>query len=878
MKFKNYLLLVLFLLNGFSNYGQQHTYKKDINDSWFFKLGNDSNALSSPISESNWSEVTLPHTFNPSGTSEIYREHGKEVMYAGDAWYKRKLFIEDNLKNKRIFLRFDGAYITTDVFINGKKVGYHKGGYSAFIFEITNKVNYGKENTISVKVNNEHTNEITPLGGGYIKFGGITRPVWLEVKDKVCISPLHYASTGVYCKQLNVNSSKADLEIEVRLDALKGVKGKYKVVCSILDGNNERVAKKDFKGTVSKNNWKVNIPMTVKKPILWHGKENPALYKVRTELYLGKKLVDVVIETTGFRTVAVEKNKGFYLNGKSYPLYGAALHQYYPGVGSAMLKEHFEADNALMHDIGLTSVRLSHYPHSKYRYELADKTGIVLYTELAMIKQFYESEAFQTNCKDQMNEMVYQLYNHPSIAIWGLFNEIRYDVFQGFNVAPLLEDLNTIAKEADPSRLTCGVSWLEGKRNNVADLSGWNRYQGWYWNAYEGGPEDFSWLDDKKKNEPNLDYAITEYGAGGAINHFDENRKVAPYNQDQFHPVDFYNYSHEKHLVEIKKRPWLWGSYVWTLVEFLATKYDQGRVPLLHDKGLVAEGRDERKDSYYLYKANWNKEPMLHLAYKQFNMRILDHAEITVYSNLAEVELEVNGMSYGTLKNASDAIYRWNNIPLKKGDNTVKVSSVLNGKTYKEEAVWHYIENIHQDAKIEEIVASSQKWSAFFDTKKEETKSGKGTGVPGEEINSVFKASEKFWKEAKDWPTIQLPLKTSTRTALEGNWEGETLYLHKEFEIKEGELDNPHLYLRHTARFSKRNPGRISVAIDGKNILVLEEGFDDYRLIPVNERLGNLSGGKHTMTIIANKPSGAKVSKTFLGAGILDIGLINIKK
>lgn len=838
---------------------------QNINANWQFKKGVANDALLKGRVASDWQNIDLPHTFNPSGTLDIYRNHKEDVIYQGIAWYRKNLYIDKLLKGKRLFLHFDGAYIDTDVYINGKKIGNHKGGYSAFVFEITNAVSYGRDNLLSVRVSNEYSDDITPLGGGYVKFGGITRPVSLIVKDDFCISPLHYASRGVYCKQLDVTEKNAALQIETVLNSTINSGVDYKLVCQVIDANKKVVAQEIVNGKHNQNGqWSVNIPVSVKNPILWNAKENPALYTVKVELFQDNKLVDTVTETTGFRTISVDGNKGFFLNGKSYPLYGTAQHQYYPGVGSAMRKEHFDRDMELMVDLGVNAVRLSHYPHSEYRLDLCDKYGIVAFSEIAFIKEFFGTDAFVGNCQQQLKEMVYQLYNHPSIAIWGLFNEIRFDTFKGVDGLPIVKGLNDLAKEIDPSRLTCGVSWMAGKRNDIADLSGWNRYQGWYWDAYPGGPNDFTWIDQMHEQFPNRKLGITEYGGGGATNHFDENRKVAPYNQDQFHPVDFYNYSHEEHFKELKKRPWLWANFIWTLTEFLVPDYDQGRATFVHDKGLVSEDRFQNKDVYYFYKANWKDEPVFHLAYKQFDVRLENEAEITVYSNLDHAMLQVNGVNYGTLKNASFGIYRWKSVPLNPGENKIIVSSIKDGKTFSEEANWYYIKDIHNNTRLKEIVKCSDSWTTLFKDELQESKKKKGTGVPGEEINASFNPLSDVWSKTNNWETITLPLYTTTQTAT-GNWKGKMAYLFNDFVVPEKGLNNPQLYIKQTAQLSKGNGGRISIAIDDNVVLTIEEGYEDYRLIPIGDRLAKLAAGKHKISVIVNTP---------VKGGILDIGLV----
>lgn len=835
--------------------------KQNINSGWLFKKGEVVEGQSVTIDSTTWEGVTLPHTYNPSGSDEIYREQKEAVGYMGPAWYRKSLFIDKTQKGQRLFLRFDAAYLRSDVYVNGKKLGRHDGGYSAFCYEITDVVKYGGDNLIAVRTDNSYNNDITPLGGGYVKFGGLTRDVWLIEKPPVCISPVHFASSGVYCRPVKIASDVAQLEIDTMLNAPKGVTGSIELVCTLKDPTGQQVALEHLSGTVNAGaQWKVTVPMSVTDPELWDGFENPALYELNVALYHQGRKVDEVDVTTGLRTVHVDRDRGFFLNGKSYPLHGCAQHQYYPGVGSAMRKEHFDHDMEIMLDLGMNAVRLSHYPHSEYRLDLCDKYGIVAFSEMAMIKWFFGTDAFIANCNQQVQEMIYQLYNHPSIAIWGLFNEIRADEWKGFNGLPFLTELNAIAKEIDPSRLTCGVSWKSGKRNDIADLSGWNRYQGWYWNAYTGGPDDFSWIDNMRKEFTERNLGITEYGAGAAINHFDEHRCIAPFNKDQFHPQDFFNYSHEKHWAEMEKRPWLWGKFIWTLSEFLVPNYDQGRAEFLHDKGLVGEDRHQFKDAYFFYKANWNPEPMLHLSDKRHDVRLLDRAEITAYSNLGEVELLVNGTHYGTVVDPEYGIYRWKNVPLQPGANEVTVLSRNHGLEHRETAVWHRVTDIHHDSVLKEIIPSASDWKVYFSAEKPTAKKTGGVkGIPGADGQVKYTVEGETWTRVQEAPSVALPLVTGQ------NWTGQGAFLMKEFTVAESEVKDPCIYLKQTASMAAGNEGQVAISIDGRNVLTLENGCDGYRLIPIGERCGTLKPGRHVITVVAGTPP---------KGGVLDLGLV----
>lgn len=831
--------------------------KESLNADWQFKKGDVAGAELVTFDAAAWEAVQLPHTYNPNGSDEIYREQRDAVKYVGPAWYRKNLFVEKSQQGKRQFLRFDAAFLRSDVYVNGEKIGRHDGGFSAFCYEITDVVNYGANNLIAVLVNNEFNDAITPLGGGYLKFGGITRPVWLLEKPEVCISPVHYASSGVYCRQINISAEKAELEIDTMLNAPDGADGTYKVVCTIRDADGKTVAKESVKEIVkSGTEWKVTVPMVVNHPDLWQGLENPALYQLTVQLKKWWKTVDSVEVTTGFKTVSVDRDKGFFLNGKSYPLYGCAQHQYYPGAGSAMLKEHFDRDQEIMTDLGMNAVRLSHYPHSEYRLDLLDQNGIVAFSEIALINLFNGSKEYTGNCDQQLKEMIYQQYNHASVAIWGLYNELRSDEWKGFNGLGFLSDLNRTAKELDPSRLTCGVSWKAGDRNDIPDLNGWNRYQGWYWNAYEGGPDDFSWIDTLRKDFPNRILGITEYGAGAATNHFDEHRHIAPYNKDQFHPQDFYNWSHEQHWKEIQKRPWLWGTFIWTLSEFLVADYDQGRAPFLHDKGLVGEDRTQFKDAYFFYKANWNKDPMLHLCDKRFDVRLLDQARITAYSNTGAVELTVNGKSIGKITEAEDGVYCWIKVPLKPGENTISVSA----GEFTETAVWHRVADIKNDSVLKEVVPCGSEWKVHLSELRPKYKRAQGVnGIPGADSAVKYANLDKIWDGLDSVPATKLPLVDGK------SWSGQAAYLKKTFTVDENGVKNPFLHLKQTAMASDENPGRVAIAIDGINVLTLEQGCDGYRLIPIGERCGELKPGKHVFTVIAEKPP---------KGGELDLGLI----
>jgi beta-galactosidase len=427
------------------------------------------------------------------------------------------------------------------------------------------------------------------------------------------------------------------------------------------------------------------------------------------------------------------------------------------------------------------------------------------------------------------------------------------DENDGLDGVEFVAALNEHAKRIDPQRLTCGVSWKPGRRNDVADLSGWNRYQGWYWNAYPGGPASFEWLDKMRADFPNRRLALTEYSAGGAVNHFDEHRRIAPFHKDYWHPQDYYNYSHEEHWRRIDRRPWIWASYVWTLSEFLVPGYDQGRMRLLHDKGLVSEDREERKDAFYFYKANWSRQPVFHLADKRHRVRLREQTEVTVYSNQGAAELLVNDERHGVQMPDDYGICRWRQVSLRPGENRIHVRTQREGSRFEDSAAWHLVTDIHHDPHLTPVVSPAGSVSTSWQYH---------TSPQGHE-------PEAFWMHpgspGRGWKPMDMPL-VSEEGQTGTTWPGKTAHLRSEFTVPEGGLGEPGIYLKQTADESRGNPGKVSVFVDGVRVLVLHVGADGYRFIPIGYRVGELNPGPHVLAVIADRPE---------KGGFLDIGLMD---
>ena len=387
-------------------------------------------------------------------------------------------------------------------------------------------------------------------------------------------------------------------------------------------------------------------------------------------------MVDRVTQPLGLRFYRIDPDKGFFLNRKHLPLQGVCRHQDRSEVGNALRPQHHEEDVALMLEMGVNAVRLAHYPQATYFYDLMDKNGIIVWAEIPFVgpggyndKGFVDLPAFRANGKEQLKELIRQHYNHPSICVWGLFNELTE---LGDNPVEYIKELNVLAHQEDTTRPTTSASNQMGDLNFITDAIAWNRYDGWY----GGTPADLGkWLDRMHKDHPEICIAISEYGAGASIYHQQDSLvKTVP--TSWWHPENWQTYHHIENWKTISSRPYVWGSFVWNMFDFGAAHRTEGDRPGINDKGLVTFDRKVRKDAFYFYKANWNREePMLYLTGKRNTVRTQRLQTITAFTNLSGAELFVNGKSYGKAIPDSYAILEWKNVELEPGENEIKVVS-----------------------------------------------------------------------------------------------------------------------------------------------------------------------------------------------------------
>ena len=658
---------------------------ESFNSGWSFKKAPAEKelAINAPKWDKGWSEVEIPHTWNAKDM-----QVQANSFYEGAAYYKKQYFFPAELKDKRVFLRFEGVGSCAEVFVNGMLATSHKGGYSAFACEISPLLKVGEENEIIVKADNKSRPDVIPVNHNLFGvYGGIYRPVWLVVTEPCNISVTDCASPGVYVTQKNVSKKQADVKVKVKLD--NGTLQPVPVTLqnTIYDQEGKQVATHSQSFELSAQGEQAyESSFTIKKPTLWQGRENPYLYKVVSRLIKDGQVIDEMVQPLGLRKYEIVAGKGFYLNGEKYPMHGVTRHQDWWGLGSALKNENHDFDLATIMDVGATTVRFAHYQQSDYLYSRCDSLGLIIWAEIPFVNRVTGQEA--ENCRNQLREMIRQSFNHPSIYVWGLHNEV-YQPHQ--YTKELTQSLHDLAKTEDPDRYTVSVNGyghMEHPVNLVADIQGMNRYFGWY----EKKIQDIKpWVENLEKEYPHQKLMLTEYGADANLNHQTEYLGDALNWTKEFYPETFATKTHEYQWSVIAAHPYIIASYLWNTFDFCAPMWVRGGVPARNMKGLVTFDRKIKKDSYFWYKANWSKEPVLYLTQRRNWDREKKETSVTVYSNIGTPKVYLNGKELTGIREGYTPVhYIIDNITLDMGKNIVKTVVVKDGKTYEDEIEWVY--------------------------------------------------------------------------------------------------------------------------------------------------------------------------------------------
>lgn len=635
-----------------------------LNDNWQFRFGHQ-------VEKNTVARVDLPHTWNAQDALS-----GRTDYKRGLGHYERRLFVPADWKGQRLYLRFEGANSIVDLFVNGRHAGQHRGGYGAFVFEITDFVNYGKANTLRVSVNNAETLELMPLVGDFNFYGGLYRDVHLVRTGPTCISLLDHGSSGIRLVQDSVSKDYAAIRALVALSNGSDTATQAEVLLRLLDGDREVAAQRLTLTLPPDSSVEGSLPVSLRRPHLWDGRRDPFRYRAEVSLWRNGHEVDRVEQPLGLRYYHIDPERGFFLNGRHVPLRGVCRHQDRSEVGNALRREHHDEDAAIMAEMGANAVRLAHYPQAEYFYDLMDRYGFIVWAEIPFVgpggysdEGFVNLPAFRQNGREQLVELIRQHYNHPSIVVWGLFNELS---MRGDDPVPYIKELNDLAHREDPTRLTVAASNTDGALNFVTDAMAWNRYDGWYGGTPAGLGQ---WLDHMHTTHPDLRIAISEYGAGASLYH-QQDTLVKTAATSFWHPENWQTHYHMANWREISARPFVWGSFIWNLFDFGAAHRHEGDRVGINDKGLVSFDRRTRKDAFYFYKANWNKEiPLLYLAERRCTRRTRPVQTFMAFTNQPEAELFVNGTSCGHAKTDSLGTVRWNGVRLRPGQNEIRVVS-----------------------------------------------------------------------------------------------------------------------------------------------------------------------------------------------------------
>ncbi|MFR9649150.1 MAG: glycoside hydrolase family 2 TIM barrel-domain containing protein [Rikenellaceae bacterium] len=641
--------------------------------------------------------VNFPHTWNAEdAVDEI------DGYYRGEGWYRRTLNVKVN-PEEIIYVHFEGANQVTELFVNGKSAGVHKGGYTAFNFDVTELVVDGA-NDFVIKVDNSHDPDIFPLSADFTFFGGIYRDVYLVHLPKVTIFDEEYASSGVLINTEISDASQMKVKIRTKVVNREAKKQSIFVENVIVDPMGAEVARvtSKFKAEVGESTHTEEI--TLKNPVLW-SIDNPNLYQVFTRvLDSSKQEIDGVANTMGARWYSFDVNNGFYLNGEYVKLVGTCRHQFFEGKGSALEDAMHVKDINLLKDMGGNFLRISHYPQDPTILEMCDRLGIITSVEIPMVNAITISEEHLNRGVEMATEMVYQSYNSPSVLIWAYMNEIMLrppyatdttidkDEYGAF-LYKITKSINDRIKEIDPCRKTMfvchGNSQVYSQFNltSVADILGWNLYHGWYSNSFEGFEQA---IDQYRSEFPDKIHMLTEYGADV------DPRLHCFVDAERFDFTSEYGVLYHKHYLKaILERDYIAGCNIWNLNDFYS-EYRRDAVPYVNNKGITGLDR-ERKDTYYLYKAYISNEPVVHIVNKAWKVRsdvasgdnTFNHF-VEVYTNQASVELFVNGKSYGS-KSPVDHSIIFDDVEFVNGDNTILAISNKDGVKSSDHVVVNYM-------------------------------------------------------------------------------------------------------------------------------------------------------------------------------------------
>lgn len=616
--------------------------------------------------------VDLPHTWNARDGQD-----GGNDYWRGTCIYRTHFAAPQfNTASHQVWIQFDGVNASAHVVLNGSPVCNHDGGYSTFRANITELLR--DENELTVEVDNSKNNRVYPQKADFTFYGGIYRDVSLMVVSKNHFTLDYFGGPGIRITP-TVQGADASVQVTTWHD------GEGEVSIELLDAAGNTVA--TGKGP--------DITLTIFNAHLWNGVKDPYLYSSKARLVVNGTVEDETTTRFGVRSFKVDPKKGFFLNGKSYPLHGVSRHQDRKGLGNAITREMHDEDMALIKEIGANTIRLAHYQHDQYFYDLCDEVGMVVWAEIPYISEHMPNG--RENTISQMKELIIQNYNHPCIVCWGVSNEITISTKDKKDMLDNHRQLNDLCHEMDKTRLTtlacyamCGPF---NRSAHITDMVSWNLYLGWY---VPGFILNDLWMGFFHLCFPNRPFGYSEYGAEGMPNL----HSTHPHRGD--HTEEYQAKYHEYMLRCFKRHPWMWATHVWNMFDFAADARDQGGEPGMNHKGLVTFDRKTKKDSFYLYKAWWSDEAFVHICSKRFVERTGSTATVKVYSNQSTVALYVNGNKVG--EQTGEHVFTFK-VPL---NGELHIQAVAGDRT--DESVIRHVDTPNPEYKLHKTKSKSANW------------------------------------------------------------------------------------------------------------------------------------------------------------------------
>ena len=616
--------------------------------------------------------VDLPHTWNARDGQD-----GGNDYWRGTCIYRTHFAAPQfNTASHQVWIQFDGVNASAHVVLNGSPVCNHDGGSSPFRANIPELLR--DENELTVEVDNSKNDRVYPQKADFTFYGGIYRDVSLMVVSKNHFTLDYFGGPGIRITP-TVQGTDASVQVTTWHD------GEGEVSIELLDAAGNTVA--TGKGP--------DITLTIFNAHLWNGVKDPYLYSCKARLVVNGTVEDETTTRFGVRSFKVDPKKGFFLNGKSYPLHGVSRHQDRKGLGNAITREMHDEDMALIKEIGANTIRLAHYQHDQYFYDLCDEVGMVVWAEIPYISEHMPNG--RENTISQMKELIIQNYNHPCIVCWGVSNEITISTKDKKDMLDNHRQLNDLCHEMDKTRLTtlacyamCGPF---NRSAHITDMVSWNLYLGWY---VPGFILNDLWMGFFHLCFPNRPFGYSEYGAEGMPNL----HSTHPHRGD--HTEEYQAKYHEYMLRCFKRHPWMWATHVWNMFDFAADARDQGGEPGMNHKGLVTFDRKTKKDSFYLYKAWWSDEAFVHICSKRFVERTGSTATVKVYSNQSTVALYVNGNKVG--EQTGEHVFTFK-VPL---NGELHIQAVAGDRT--DESVIRHVDTPNPEYKLHKTKSKSANW------------------------------------------------------------------------------------------------------------------------------------------------------------------------